>query len=92
MKTCSRALRISDWGDGSPSNKQDNNPKHTANTTEELLQDKSLNVLEWPSQSLDLNLIKHLWRDLKLAVQLLSPYNLTVLVKISREEWEKLSK
>jgi hypothetical protein len=35
---------------------------------QEWLRNKSLNVLEWPSQSLDLNLIKQLWRDLKIAV------------------------
>ena len=29
---------------------QDNNPKHTAKTMQEWLWDKSLNVLEWPSQ------------------------------------------
>ena len=34
---------------------QDNNPKHTAKTTQEWLRDKSLNVLEWPSKSPDLN-------------------------------------
>jgi hypothetical protein len=34
---------------------QDNDPKHSAKTTKKWLRDKSLNVLEWPSQSLDLN-------------------------------------
>ena len=48
---------------------QDNDPQHTAKTTQEWLWDKSLNVLEWPSQSQDLNPIKDLWRDLKIAVQ-----------------------
>ena len=67
---------------------QANDPKHTAKTTEEKLRDTSLNVLEWPSQSP----IKHLWRDLKIAVQQRSPSNLTELERICREEWEKLSK
>jgi hypothetical protein len=35
---------------------QDNNPKHTAKTTQEWLRDTFLNVLEWPSQSPDLNI------------------------------------
>ena len=45
---------------------KDNDPKHTAKTTQEWLRDKSLNVLEWPSQSLNLNPVKHLWRDLNI--------------------------
>ena len=64
---------------------QDNNPKHTAKTRHEWLWDKSLNVLEWPSQSPDLNLIEHLWRDLKIAVQRRSPSNLTELHSFSVE-------
>jgi hypothetical protein len=32
---------------------QDNDPKHTVKTMQEWLRDKSLNVLEWPSQSPD---------------------------------------
>ena len=71
---------------------QDNNPKHTAKTTQEWLRYKCLNVLEWPSQSPDLNTIVHLWRDLKIAVQTHSPSNLTELERICREEWEKLPK
>ena len=59
---------------------------------QEWLRDKFLNVLEWPSQSQDLNPIKHLWRDLKIAVLRLSPSNLTELERVCREEWEKLSK
>jgi hypothetical protein len=65
---------------------QDNNPKHTAKATQELLQNRSLNFLEWPSQSPDLNPIKHLQRDLKIYVQRCSPSNLTELERICREE------
>ena len=39
---------------------QDNDPKYTAKTMQEWLREKSLNVLEWSSQSLDLNPIEHL--------------------------------
>ena len=66
---------------------QDNDPKHTAKTMQEWLQDNSLNVLEWPSLSPDL--IEHLWKDLNIAEQQHSPFNLTELEKICREEWEK---
>ena len=36
----------------------DNDPKHTAKATKEWLKKKHIKVLEWPSQSPDLNLIK----------------------------------
>jgi hypothetical protein len=59
---------------------------------QEWLLDKSLNVLEWSSQSLDLNPIKYLWSYLNIALQQLSPSKLTEYERICREEWEKLPK
>uniref|UniRef100_A0AAQ4QBF0 Tc1-like transposase DDE domain-containing protein n=1 Tax=Gasterosteus aculeatus aculeatus TaxID=481459 RepID=A0AAQ4QBF0_GASAC len=85
MKTCSKALWTSDWGDASSAN----DPKHTAKVTKELLRD-SVNVLEWPSQSPDLSLMEHLWRDLKMAAHRRSPSNPMDLERFCKEEWEKL--
>ncbi|KAG2463250.1 TCB1 transposase, partial [Polypterus senegalus] len=71
---------------------QDNDPKHTANMSKEWLQDNSVNVLEWPSQSPALNPIKHLWRDLKMAVHRHFPSNMMELERCCKEEWVKLAK
>uniref|UniRef100_A0A9J8B873 Tc1-like transposase DDE domain-containing protein n=1 Tax=Cyprinus carpio carpio TaxID=630221 RepID=A0A9J8B873_CYPCA len=81
MKTFSRVLRTSDWAEVSPSNK-----------TMEWLHNNSVTVLEWPSQSPDLNPIEHLWRDLKMAVHQRLPSNLTELEKICKEEWQRIPK
>ncbi len=63
---------------------QDNDPKHTAKITKEWLHNNSVTVLEWPSQSPDLNPIEHLWRDLKMAVHQRLPSNLTELERICK--------
>ncbi len=65
---------------------QDNDPKHTAKITKEWLHNNSVTVLEWPSQSPDLNPIEYLWRDLKMAVHQRLPSNLTDLERICKEE------
>ncbi|KAG2457190.1 TC1A transposase, partial [Polypterus senegalus] len=71
---------------------QDNDPKHTAKISNEWLQDNSVNVLERPSQSPDLNPIEHLWRDLKMAGHRRFPSNLMELERCCKEEWAKLAK
>uniref|UniRef100_A0AAZ3RIR6 Uncharacterized protein n=1 Tax=Oncorhynchus tshawytscha TaxID=74940 RepID=A0AAZ3RIR6_ONCTS len=47
---------------------QVNNLKHKAKSTLELLTKTTLNVPEWPHYSFDLNWLKDLWQDLKMAV------------------------
>ena len=60
-------------------------PKHISKSTKAWLEKKGWKVLEWPSQSPDLNLIDNLWWDLKTAVAAPKPKNIAGLEAIAHE-------
>ena len=77
---------------------QDNDPKHTAKATIKLLNDQRVQVLDWPSNSPDLNPIENLWAIMKRRVEKevnkqvceKNPVNSAVFQEIIRSEWNNI--
>ncbi len=69
---------------------QDIDPKQTYKATKAWLRKRFWNVLEWPSQSPDLNPIENLWWDLKKAFAAQRPSKIIKLEAFAHEEWAKI--
>jgi transposase len=69
---------------------QDNDPKHTSHVAKDFLQENVPAVMDWPSNSPDLNPIENLWAIVKRNVELRQPKNIGDLEQFMKEEWEKI--
>ena len=68
---------------------QDNDPKHKARKVQRWINDAKINLVEWPSNSPDMNIIKHVWNDIeiRLRARTFQPRNFEELKAAVEEEW-----
>jgi transposase len=71
---------------------QDNDPKHTSHLAKAFLQENMPEVMDWPSNSPDLNPIENLWSIVKGNVKRRMPKNQDELERFMMEEWENIPK
>jgi len=69
---------------------QDNDPKHTSRKAKNFLNENVPVLIDWPSNSPDINPIENLWGLLKRNVEKRKPRNLEDLERYMVEEWEQI--
>uniref|UniRef100_A0A8C5LQH4 Tc1-like transposase DDE domain-containing protein n=1 Tax=Leptobrachium leishanense TaxID=445787 RepID=A0A8C5LQH4_9ANUR len=70
----------------------DDDPKHTAKATKEFLKGQKWNVMQWPSQSPDLNPIEHAFHLLKTKLKGKCPKNKQELKTVAVEAWQSITR
>jgi len=71
---------------------QDNDPKHTSRIAKAFLKENVPQIIDWPSNSPDLNPIENLWAIVKRNVEKRMPKNSDELEHFMTEEWNLISR
>ena len=79
-------LRVGNWRF-----QQDNDPKHMSRLAKAFLDENAPVVMDWPSNSPDLNPIENLWAIVKGNVEKRMPKNINELEQFMVEEWRSIS-
>lgn len=66
---------------------QDNDPKHTSKHVKGYINKAKIRLMEWPSQSPDLNPIEHLWEELERQIRSENYQNKTQLWEVLQRKW-----
>ena len=70
----------------------DNDPKHTVKATKEFFKAKKWNVMQWPSQSPDLNPTEHAFQLLKIQLKGKCPKNKQELKTVAVKAWQSITR
>ena len=68
----------------------DSDPKYTSKLVTEFLAQKKVRILEWPSQSPDLNPVEHLWEHIERKISVRKPSNQRDLFQLIKRTWEEI--
>lgn len=71
---------------------QDNDPKHRAGHVTRWFQSNNVEVIQWPSQSPDLNPIEHLWEELDRRTRNVKVKNADEKFQLLQREWANIDR
>jgi hypothetical protein len=71
---------------------QDNDPKHRSSKTERWLAVNVPLIMDWPSNTPDLNPIENMWNIMKHRIEKRKPTNINELKIFIDEEWKNIEK